>query len=78
MDHGNFVCEQCKTLILNTSHGQLNACEHYPLTLLEEGLRNQRSDFLRVLAEFTRAENPVTKSVLRDILKKRLDTSDVS
>lgn len=74
----NFECSICKTQILDTPHGYITGCEHYPLEKLEPHPRNKRKDFIRVLAEYARDENAVTKSVHRDILKGRLDMDDIS
>lgn len=74
----SFKCEHCKTLISDTPHGYITECEHYPMGKLEPQARNERSDFMRVLAEFARDTNAVTRSVHRDILKGRLDRNDVS
>jgi hypothetical protein len=49
-----------------------------PLEKLEPKPRNKRTSFMRVLAEFARETNPVTRSVRRDILKGRLDRNDLS
>jgi len=74
----SFECEHCKAQILDTPHGYITECEHYPMEKLKPQPRNKRSDFLRVLAEFAREQNPITKSVQRDILKGRLERNDIS
>lgn len=65
----SFECEHCKTPIVDAPQGYITGCEHYPLRPLKPKPHHKRTEFLRVLAEFARAENPVTKSVMRDILK---------
>ena len=72
-----FNCEHCNTPIIDSDHGYITECEHYPLEKLKPHPRNKRYDFMRVLAEFVRDDNPVTKSVHREILKGRLDKGEL-
>ena len=74
----SFNCEHCNTPILDTEHGYITECEHYPLEQLKPQPRNNRYTFLRVLAEFARDDNPVTKASHRAILKNRLDRGDLT
>jgi len=74
----SFECEYCKTLIHDTPAGHITGCEHHPMEKLIPQQRNKRSDFLRILAELAREQNPVTRSVQRGILKERLDMGDLS
>lgn len=74
----SFNCPICKIAILDSPHGYITGCEHYPMEELKPLPTNEREDFLYVLARFARDTNPVTKSVHRDILKGRLDRDDVS
>lgn len=74
----HFDCEQCRKRITLVPEGQLTGCEHHPMPALEAWPNNKRSSFLRVLIEYTREENVVTKSVIRQILKGRIDREDLS
>jgi len=73
-----FNCEQCRSRICFAPAGQITECEHHPLQPLEPWPRNQRTDFLRLVAELVREENVVTKSVIRQIIKGRIDREDLS
>ena len=73
----SFECPDCKTAIVDTPHGCITQCEHYPFEKLTPKLPNKRTDILRVLAEYVREKNPVTKSVMREILNNRLKSNEI-
>ncbi len=73
-----FNCKQCRTFISTTPYGQLTECEHHLFQALPPWPKNKRTDFLRLLNEFVIEENVVTKSVFRQILKRRISHDDIS
>ena len=72
----SFYCEQCGTLIVDTEHGYITKCEHYPIEIEEHPER--RTHFLELLQEYQIQDNPVTKSVTKQIIKRRVDEIDFS
>ncbi len=74
----SFKCDQCRTLISYTPYGHITECEHHPLEPITVQTNGERSSFSLILAKFAREENPVTKSVYRDILRNRIDIGDIS
>ena len=70
----HFQCEHCGATITDTAHGFITGCEHYPIETREQPQR--RTHFLELLQEYQQQRNPVTKSVTKQIIKRRVDEAD--
>jgi len=65
-----FNCEHCGVECIDTSHGYITGCEHYPIETKKHSYR--RTSFLELLQEHQVSENVVTKRVYKDIIKERV------
>jgi len=71
----SFTCEYCGTDIIDTDAGYITGCEHYPIEKPVEH-RHRRTSFLELLIEHQTHENPLTKSVTKQIIKNRVDAEN--
>jgi len=74
----SFECQSCKTLIVDTEAGYITGCEHWPLEELPPKSRNRRTGLIRMMAEYARKTNPVTRGVKRDILIDRISRGELA
>jgi len=65
-----FHCEECKTRCVATGDGYITGCEHHPLKM--ENNPHRRASFLELVIKHQETKNPVTASVYKDIIIKRV------
>ena len=64
------ICEGCGKTCIDTDAGYITGCEHYPLKPVENPSR--KTNFLELIIKHQVTDNPVTSSVYREIIGRRV------